>query len=315
MFLLTDDNILWLFTTRLKEPIVYFFTFPFDRLHRYFQLALFYQMGIIRLIIYGNILISSSAGLLSFGLVSFLNINNSIYYFFSVFFATLFIYNFQRIPRLDEVTDQYSDRHIWLKKNKTTLYLLICIGLIGVIVTYFWFLTAKNDFVFLMVIGVIGILYALKTLKGRALRDLPYIKIHLIALTWVLVIGVWPLIRAEKNFLNHMELLMALYFILIAITIPFDIRDLTYDDKLKKTTPQLIGIRWSKIVSLIILLIGFSLIAFYKIAFLENPFYYISFLGFFLLILYTRKEQKEMYFSGLIDGWIIFLGLMFLFTP
>jgi hypothetical protein len=296
----------------LKELIVSLFTFPFDRLHGYFQLALFYQMGIIRLIIYGNILISASAGLLSFGLVSFLNINNSIYYFFTVFFATLFIYNFQRVPRLDEVTDQYSDRHIWLKKNKTILYLLISIGLIGAIVTYFWFLTIQNDFVFLIVIGVIGVLYALKTLNGQALRDLPYIKIHLIAITWVLVIGVWPLIREGRSFFNYIELLLALYFILIAITVPFDIRDLSYDDRKKKTLPQLIGVRLSKVLAAIFLAVGFVFLVIFNNTFLLHPIFYISFLGFFYLILKTSSERKEIYFSGIIDGWIIALAALFL---
>lgn len=271
-------------------------------------------MGVIRLIIYGNLLISFSAGLLSFGLVVFLNINNSIYYFFSVFFATIFIYNFQRIPRLDEVTDQYSDRHIWLKKNKNTLYFLIVIGLFGSVITYFQFLTIQNDFVFLIVIGIVGILYALKSLKGKALRDFPYIKIHLIALTWVLVIAVWPILREEKSIINYIELLIALYLILIAITIPFDIRDLTYDSIQKKTIPQLIGVQLSKLVSSLLLTFGYLLIALFLSDFIQNPFYYISFVGFLGLILNSQKERKEMYFSGLIDGWILFLGLMFLFT-
>lgn len=269
-------------------------------------------MEVIRFIIYGNVLISLSAGLLSLGLVSFLNCDNSIYYFFSVFFATLFIYNFQRIPRLDEVNNQYSDRHIWLKKNKNTLYFLIGIGLLGAIITYFQFLTIQNDFIFLIIIVVIGVLYALKTLKGYALRDFPYIKIHLIALIWVLVIVVWPLLREEKSTLIHIELLIALYCIMIAITIPFDIRDLTYDDPKKKTTPQLVGVRISKAVATTFLTFGYLLTALYENIFLLNPLYYISFLGFFFLIIKTNKERKEMYFSGLIDGWIILLGLTFL---
>lgn len=270
-------------------------------------------MGLIRFIIYGNVLISLSAGFLSFGFVSFLDYDFPIYYFFCVFFATLFIYNFQRIPRLSEVNDQYSDRHIWLKENKSTLYFLIGVGLIGASITYLHFLTIQHDFAFLIVIGVIGVLYALKTVKGKALRDFPYIKIHLIALTWILVIGIWPLVRMNNDFFEYLELLIALYFIIISITIPFDIRDLSYDDKLKKTTPQLLGVKWSKTVSLLLLTVSYFLIVLYNLKFLENPFYYISFLGFFLLILQTTKERKEMYFSGLIDGWIITLGLMFLF--
>lgn len=271
-------------------------------------------MKTVRFIVYSNLLISFTAGLLSFGFVSFLGFDDAIFYFLSVFFATLFIYNFQRIPRLNEVTDQYSDRHIWLKKNKKTLYILISIGLLGAIITYFQFLTIQNDFVFLVIIGVIGVMYALKTLNGRALRDYSYIKIHIIALTWVLVTAVWPLIREEVSFLYHLELLVALYFILLAVTIPFDIRDLSYDDKIKKTIPQIMGVKQSIILSFVFLISGFFLIAYYENGFLKNPFFYISFIGFLVLILGSKQSRKEMYFSGWIDGWIIFLGLLFLFA-
>lgn len=271
-------------------------------------------MGLIRFIIYGNVLISLSAGMLSLGLVSFLGLNKATLYFFSVFFATLFIYNFQRIPRLDEVNDEFSDRHIWLKKNKTILYLLIIVGLVGSIITYFQFLTVQNDLLFLVLIGVVGILYAIKTIKGKALRDFPYLKIHLIALTWILVVIVWPLIREEIIILNQLALIVGLYLIMVAITIPFDVRDLSYDDLKKKTTPQVIGIKWSKIVAVVLLSTGYALFVIHAFSLLKNPFFYISFIGFFILIINSNTKRKEMYFSGLIDGWILFLGIMFLFT-
>jgi hypothetical protein len=271
-------------------------------------------MGALRFIIYGNILISLSAGLLSFGFVSFLNCSEPLYYFFSVFFATLFIYNFQRIPRLHETKEQYSDRHIWLSKNKNTLYVLISIGLVGAMTFYFGFLTFQNDFLFLILISVVGLLYALKVVGGNALRDFPYIKIHLIALTWVSIVAVWPLVREERPILDHLDLLIALYCIMIAITIPFDIRDLSYDNHKKKTTPQLIGVRSSIIVAAALLVFGYTLLALNEQIFLKNVFYYISFIGFFLLIIRAKKDRKEMYFSGWMDGWIIFLGLLFLFA-
>ena len=271
-------------------------------------------MGLIRFIIYGNVLISLSAGLVSFGLVSYLEIKSPIHYFLTVFSATLFIYNFQRIPRLDEITDHYSDRHVWLSKNRNTLYLLTIFGGLGAVVAYLMLLTIQNDFLFLIIIGVIGVLYALKSLKGLALRDFPYVKIHIIALVWVLIIVVWPLIREEKSILDHIELLIALYFILVAITIPFDIRDLSYDDLKKKTVPQLLGVKWSLVISSVFLCIGYLFILLYNYHFIANPFYYISFLGFLILIINSKTERKEMYFSGLIDGWILITGLMFLFA-
>lgn len=252
--------------------------------------------------------------MLSYGITSFLKCDTTVYYSCCVFFATLFIYNFQRVPRLKEISKNYSDRHIWLRDNTNTLYALIFIGLTGSATFYFGFLSVQNDFLFLFLIGVGGLLYALKVFNGRALRDFPFIKIHLISLTWVLIILVWPLIREEKSILDYLHLLAALYCVMLAITIPFDIRDLSYDDPYKKTTPQLIGSQSSKIVAATLLVFGYVLFVLHNPIFLKGFFYYVSFIGFFFLIIRTNIERKEMYFSGFIDGWIILLGLMFLFA-
>ncbi|MEX1191105.1 MAG: hypothetical protein WED10_03760 [Brumimicrobium sp.] len=268
-------------------------------------------MKIIQFIIFGNVLISISAGTLTMGISAFYEGDSPLFYFLTVFFSTLFIYNFQRMVRTDEREGKKSERHLWLDRNKKVIYLLAVLGIIGSGLSYFLLLKMKSDLLFLFFIGILGVFYALKVLNRKALRDLPLIKIHIIALVWVLITSVWPLVRMEANLIDNSYLFIATYLFIIAVTIPFDIRDLSYDAADKLTFPQVFGVTTSKRMAIIFLLISFSVLGIANESFLFNPFYYISLIGLLLLILWTTRARKEKYFSGWIDGWIIFFGLMF----
>ncbi|MDX1650972.1 MAG: hypothetical protein R3277_00660 [Brumimicrobium sp.] len=268
-------------------------------------------MDVLRLIIYGNYLIAFSAGFLAMSFAKHLGNNSEVEVFLTVFFATLGTYNFQRIPRLNEVLESSSPRHVWLNRFKPLVFINAITGLLGAGVLYFFVLEPKNDFIFLFVLFLLSIFYALKLFGGSALRDLPFIKIHLIAFVWLLVCFVWPLVRIESNLGSYIEPGLSLYLFILALTIPFDIRDLYYDEESKKTIPQLIGVQGSKYFALLFLLSAFVLILIYDQKFIYNVFFWISFFGGAALIYFSNTQRKEMYFSGLIDGWILFYGCMF----
>jgi hypothetical protein len=91
--------------------------------------------------------------------------------------------------------------------------------------------------------GIISFFYVLHVpgLKGKNLRDIPGIKIYIIALVWVLITVIVPyLIDTNLNFQKTLILFGAEVLFMISITIPFDIRDINLDEKSKKTIPQLI---------------------------------------------------------------------------
>jgi 4-hydroxybenzoate polyprenyltransferase len=92
------------------------------------------------------------------------------------------------------------------------------------------------------------------------------------------------------------------FLFIIAITLPFDIRDYRIDqEKSLITTPQVIGIRWTKIMAIIFLL-AFTLLFLF---FIKS--WYVLFLSTLTghLIINSSPQKKEHYYTFLLDGTIL----------
>tara|TARA_B100000508_G_scaffold141096_1_gene146831 strand:- start:53347 stop:54168 length:822 start_codon:yes stop_codon:yes gene_type:complete len=267
-------------------------------------------MSFLRFLVYGNILVSLAVGFLTFGISNFLGFSDAISYSTCTAFATLMIYNLQRLLRFEDVKQEYSVRHLWIVKHKVLLIILSLIGGAGALLMYLM-IGVSNDIYIVISFTLIGFLYAYKGVSKHALRDLPFLKIYLIAFVWTGVSVLWPVFRDGTYSSTSIFIALSVFLYILAATIPFDIRDLIYDDAKKKTIPQQVGVMGSKLIGSFLLIVSVTLLFFIDPNFLFNPFLYLSYIGLLLLILLTKKERKEMYFSGLIDGWIIFLGLMF----
>ena len=271
-------------------------------------------MRLLQYLIYSNILVSFSAGLLAYSCAVKLGNPHSVGIGFTVFFATLFIYNIQRILRKGEIKVKSSNRHHWLEKHTFLIKILSGIGIIGAITIYFTVLGWNIDFWFLALSAVIGVLYAMKIHpKSIALRDVRYAKIYLIALQWALVSVYWPYMRIADSTGFPIGLGLSIFFFILAATVPFDVRDLVYDGKHASTIPQIFGIKGAKIIALFFGGISaLSLYLFFPIV-IEVWWFYLCYLVLGILIINSRTNRFEMYYSGLIDGWIIFFALLIYF--
>ena len=271
-------------------------------------------MFIIRFLVYTNLLISCCAGTIVYGFVNYLGVPNEWHYFVCVFGATLFIYSFQRIIRLRGFKNSSSKRHIWLQKNKFFIYAFAFSGLVLAALFYLLFFFSISSFIFLSIIGFCSLLYPLRLKKNLpTLRELPFLKIHIIALSWTLVCLVWPLFYNQTSFIaSYFIIFIANYLFFIAITIPFDIRDLPFDLPNQKTIPQLYGIKKSKMIAFLLLSISFVLLAYVELGFLFNPLFYTTYFGNAFLLFYIKSNTSELVFSGVLDGWLMLYGLMWL---
>nr|WP_143404161.1 hypothetical protein [Gaetbulibacter sp. 4G1] len=159
---------------------------------------------------------------------------------------------------------------------------------------------------------MISLFYVIK-IKGRSLRELPYVKIHSIALTWTLVIVSFPILNENIYDLDILLIFIpANYIYFVAVAIPFDIRDLKHDSLTQRTIPQVVGIRNSKLIS-ILLLISTALgigIVFPNI--LKTLTFVIALSTQITLIVFTTVNRQEIYYSLLIDGAIALLGISYL---
>ncbi|MBL1281259.1 MAG: hypothetical protein COA33_013355 [Fluviicola sp.] len=190
------------------------------------------------------------------------------------------------------------------------MILLIAVAVLGALLSFLKIQKlGVSTFVLLLVSGFISTFYVLKIGK-KNMRELPLIKIHLIAFTWVAVLIVFPLLN-EEILLATLYIALAHYAYVVAVTIPFDIRDLIYDAPSQKTIPQLLGIKGSKVLAIALLLLFFSSMTNLRPELLLNPLFYIAVATQIVLVLFMNKNRGDFYCAGLIDGAIALLGVSY----
>ena len=217
-----------------------------------------------------------------------------------VFFSTLFAYNFQRLARHKETIFNYdSERVVWIKSNRILIIIISSIGLLGAL--SFSFLIEFYQLMFIAIPGVVSIFYAL----GKwSLRNVPGTKIVWIGLVWAFSIGMVLFRQLPTSLLIFYMLGVFLY--IISLCIPFDIRDMKVDDKNKKTIPQLLGKKKSIVLSTVLMLA--SHLIFFSLT--RNWILSLSLISGLVLLILSLKDRKELFYSGLIDGHIIFHSLI-----
>ncbi len=261
-------------------------------------------------LVYGNLWIALSVSNYSFLAASWLGERLSIYHLILVFCATLLMYNFQRLFKLFKGI--HHPRIQWMEKNLFLVYGLISLGLLFCAISAFKIFDFSQayyiDFAVLAMVGSVSLLYAFPFIRKKtSLRDIPFLKIHLIAISWALVSSVFIL----NNTNNSLLVLLEKYLFVLAITIPFDIRDISIDEPQKKTIPQLLGVKYARILSVFLLICSWFVCH-------QNSFPYYSvdfmYLVAILLCSLARPNKSDYFFSFLIDGIPIFaLGFYFIF--
>lgn len=226
-----------------------------------------------------------------------------------VFFATLFTYNFQRLVRMD-LQGQLSYRQQWFKVHKKWLYFITIVSAFAVV--YFSLSLSFESLVWLIPMGVTALVYPLPIipLKGRVLclREVPGVKIFLIALVWALV-SVGLLVQEYQ--LAWTTDVWFLFFhrfcFVFAITIPFDIRDLKYDQLQLKTIPGIFGEETARFIALVVLALYELLII---LQFFFGDIINISALVALLctsvvtayLLIRSNSEKEEFYFAFWVEA-------------
>jgi hypothetical protein len=109
-----------------------------------------------------------------------------------------------------------------------------------------------------------SVFYAFPLIRHHNLRQVPIFKLVLVAISWIIIICLLPLKSVYADFeYSHDSMaspitdsvkwlyaidIVQLFLLIIALCIPFEIRDLQYDAPQLKTLPQLIGIHRTKLL-------------------------------------------------------------------
>ncbi len=250
--------------------------------------------------------------MLSYGICHQLKINNSEWYSLFIFSSTFLTYNVQRFLKATKNNSNKTNLVKWLNHHRKQQYFLMGISFILLIISFLKVYTF--GFLSLILLGasaLVSLFYVLP-IKNKSLRDIPYLKIHLISLICLIAIGFFQLINENDFELKNWLFVGAHYFFILAIAIPFDIRDLPHDNPSQKTIPQIFGVYKSKILSVLLLLLYAYLILLIKPAFSSNFAFLIVITAISIVILNVNKNRSEFFFSGIIEGSIFALGITFL---
>jgi len=218
-----------------------------------------------------------------------------------VFFATILSYSFQRVVRHTNNGSINSSRHLWVYNQKN--FLLGIIVLSSIVSGYFFFtLFTFSELVYFSPLIAIALFYAVK-LFDKSLRDISFLKIILIAISWASVTVLIPSYINQSFLQVDVWVLFTLNFLYIfALVIPFDIRDLDIDESDKKTIPQITGVKSAKIIgALLIVICGIFACVMLDQAVPLLPVYVLS----IIVVLLTNKKRTEFFYAFGIDGLIL----------
>lgn len=199
-------------------------------------------------LIHSNIFISAAALLLAIETQIQIKLQPQWHpYLFLIFFATLFEYNLHRlITIISEPKALETDKHYWVHENKLLFYLIVALSVIGFIIALYF--AEVKVLIALSPFFALTLLYSTPVLKTQSglfrLREIPFLKIFLIALVWAVVTILLPVAYADYDIsVSHISIIIIERFLFVlAITVPFDIRDMEIDKQSGlKTIPLVIG--------------------------------------------------------------------------
>lgn len=181
-------------------------------------------------------------------------VTNHIFSYF-VFFATFLAYNGIRFYRKKVIKSWLFD---WMQSNKIPLYIFLIISILALL--FLGYNLHVNTLLALMPAGFLTLFYVVPFRGKLSLRTLSGFKIFLIAFCWAFVTVLLPLVATEIAFTKDVLItFFQRFFFVLAITIPFDIRDVNFDIKSLKTLPQFFGIKQSKRIGTFFLMLFLGL--------------------------------------------------------
>ncbi|MEO6455892.1 MAG: UbiA family prenyltransferase [Ginsengibacter sp.] len=241
-----------------------------------------------------------------------LPLNKPGFYFF-VFGGVMVQYNIHYIVKKNSYAE--SSRLKWSKKNRGTHSLLIIAGLVLLITGLFCF--KRSDFIFLLIPGIITLMYSLPLLplaNKKRLKDFGILKIITLVMIWT-VITVWlPVHEFSYTDKSFFLIFIRRFIFLFALCLVFDIRDIEIDTKENiRTIPIIIGIKKTHILDYILLCVFILLTI---IQYLQTPgighlnAMIVSAAATFFMIEYIKKNKSDIAYLACIDGMMLLQALL-----
>ncbi len=227
-----------------------------------------------------------------------------------VFCATLVVYNLDRLSTAsDEDAVDATERHRWVDRHRGLLVGLGIVAAAGVIATLFF--VPREILYALLPLGVASIGYSLPVIWGRSgpyrLKDIAGLKIFLIAFVWTGATAFLPAVEIYDDPFRPAVAALCLEraLFVFAITLPFDIRDMTRDRTADIwTIPLMIGRSRTRTLALAALgVFALCVVLHYGVSLTSSTLpLAISAAVTGWLLWRADRQHDELYYVGKLDG-------------
>lgn len=269
-------------------------------------------MKLIRWLVYSNVWVSLVApSMLWFGAIMLgESLGKELYAF--VFSATLFTYNIQRLYKAsDYLAPDTLERHKWIWEHRRMLQFITLLAGLSTFVCLFF--VPYTYLLWLIPAGLVSALYFIPFFgekpKQKRLRDVPFLKIGLVAFvwTWISIVGV--ALMADKPFSQWWGLAAFQFLFCFGLTVPFDIRDAAFDlQEGTKTFVSHWGERGAKLMATACFIIGLLCLA---VSPVHGSLFLVLVMYMFVAafsVWFTSPRRHELYYGFWLDGIFLFQG-------
>ena len=239
--------------------------------------------------------------------------DENVLYF--IFYATITGYNFVKYFGIAKF--HHRSLAAWLKVIQ--IFSLVCFLLL----CYYAYYLEIKTLIYIIAFGVVTFLYAIPFLPKRMyldnqqnLRDISGAKVYVIAIVWAGVTVFLPLLNNSYTFDADVYITVAQRFIfVIVLMLPFEIRDLKYDSLKLSTIPQKIGVKRTKIIGVLLLML-FFFAEFFKDELSGNQITeaLVVFFITLLFVIFSNKKRSQYYSSFFVESIPILWLLIVMFS-
>ncbi len=232
---------------------------------------------------------------------------------FFLFFSTITGYNFVKYFGVAK----FHHRRLASRLKYIQLFSLLCF----ILMCYFVFKLHEKTIYYIIGFGIITFLYAVPFFskavyvdKQHNLRSIGGLKIYVIAFVWSGVTVLLPLIE-QKHALNSSFFITAFqrFLFIVVLMLPFEIRDLRYDSLKLATIPQKIGVKQTKIMGYVLLVVILFLEIFKESTSIIKTSILITILvATVLFLLFSKIEQRKYYSAFWVESLPVFWLLLLL---
>lgn len=228
-----------------------------------------------------------------------------------IFFGAITAYNFVKYAKIAGL------HHRQLTNSLKTIQVFsaLCFFLL----LYSVFYLPWNVLLITAAFGLPTFFYAVPLVRHKSLRNFTGIKIFVVAFVWAGITVIIPVVTAVDDISGDVLLTFCQrILIVVALMLPFEIRDVPYDSLNLKTLPQQIGVWGTKMVGEGILLLCLVFELFKQstdIPYLVSLLLFLVILGAMLII--SKPYQSRYFASFWVEGmpilwwaiYVAFLGL------